>query len=243
MSEIPDLSIVIPVYNEGRKVDRDIRMAAHFLQENHIRGEILLSDDGSQDDTLDIPAEVSIDLGTPLKILRANSHFGKGYAVRSGILQALGKIVLFVDSGSCIPWHDILPGIEMVRSGDCDIAHGSRFLPGSVITRKKQWYRRILSSSFRRFIRQWMDIPRHLSDTQCGMKIYTAPVAKTLYKPCISEGFMFDIEIILRACQAGFRIKEFPVTWTADPDSRLRVFQTLLSIFPDLGRIRNLHLH
>ena len=240
MTETLDLSIIIPVFNEGRKVDQDIQMAAHFLKEKDIRGEIILSDDGSQDDTLSIPVEIQEDCHVPLRILKPESHFGKGHAVRSGMMEARGQLVLFIDSGACIPWHDILPGIDMVRVGDCDIAHGSRYLPGSVITFKKQWYRRILSFSFRKFIHKWLKIPYQLTDTQCGLKIYTRPVAQTLYKPCITKGFMFDIEIILRAAKAGFRIREFPVRWTADPDSRLRVLPALFNVFTDLGKIKNL---
>jgi dolichyl-phosphate beta-glucosyltransferase len=238
-----DLSIIIPVYNEGRKVDTDIRMAAHFLEEKNISGEIIISDDGSTDDTIKIPDKILSQIKVPVKIIENKTHYGKGHAVRSGILNAIGNILLFIDSGACIPYVDILPGIEMLRERTCEIAHGSRFLPGSFITLKKQWYRRVLSYSFRKLIPLLLKIPYGLTDTQCGLKIYKKEVAHELYRPVITRGFMFDIEVIRRAEKAGYLIKEFPITWTADLDSRLPIVDTFLNIFYELKRIRDLRLN
>jgi len=235
-----DLSIIIPVYNEGRKVDTDIQMASHFLEENKMSGEIIISDDGSTDNTIKIPDKILTQTKVPVKIIENKTHYGKGHAVRSGILNAHGKIILFIDSGACVPYDNLLPGIEMLREGTCDIAHGSRFLPDSFIMRKKQWYRRILSYSFRKFIQLRMKIPFGLTDTQCGLKMYKKEVALELYGPVKTRGFMFDIEVIRHAEQAGYLIKEFPITWTADMDSRLPVVNTFLDLFSELKKIRDL---
>jgi dolichyl-phosphate beta-glucosyltransferase len=232
-----ELSIVIPVFNEGRKVDKDLLLATRFLEERGLSGEIILSDDGSTDDTLDIPEQVSHQIKVPLRIFHHAAHKGKGSVVRAGILKAQGDVVLFIDSGACVPYDDVLPGLEMIRTGACDIAHGSRFLPTSTIT-KKPWHREILSFLFRKFIVSWIKVPYELTDTQCGLKMYRKEVAQELYKQCLTEGFMFDIEIILRAGKASYHIREFPVTWTADPDSRLSVAKTFLSIIPELQRIK-----
>ena len=235
-----DLSIVIPVYNEGRKIDTDIRMAIEFLKNHNLKGEIIISNDGSTDDTLNIPENLRSHSKAQIKIIDNKVHYGKGYAVKEGILNAGGNVILFIDSGGCVPYDDILTGIDMVKAGSCDIAHGSRFLPGSFITRKKQWYRRILSYSFRRFIHVYMKVPYKLTDTQCGLKIYKKEVAKELYASVKTKGFMFDIEVILLAQKAGFIVQEFPITWTADPDSRLPVMHTFFNIFLELNRIKNL---
>ena len=237
-----ELSVVIPVFNEGRKIDTDLGMAIQFFEKHHIAGEIIISDDGSTDDTLMIPENISVPDRFPIRIIKNKVHNGKGYAVKEGILSARGEMVLFIDSGGCVPYDNILAGIELVRSGSCEIAHGSRFLPGSIIRRKKQWYRRFLSFLFRKFIHIWMNIPRDLTDTQCGLKIYKKDVAYEIFKPVITHGFMFDIEVILRAKEAGYRIREFPVTWTSDPDSRMRIANTFFSIFPELRRIRRMQL-
>jgi len=233
-----DLSIIIPVYNEGNKIDKDIQLAAQFLHLSNISGEIIISDDGSTDDTVNLLEKIRNKLHIPLKIIANKDHRGKGHAVKSGILKAQGKLALFIDSGACVPYDDILPGIDMINKGQCEIAHGSRFLKNSLIARKKQWYRRLMSYAFRMFIQIWAKIPNNLTDTQCGLKIYKREVAHELYRQCITEGFMFDVEIILRAAKAGYKIEEFPISWTADLDSRLSVTTTFFQMLSELARIK-----
>jgi hypothetical protein len=87
-------------------------------------------------------------------------------------------------------------------------------------------------------IRYRVHIPEYLTDTQCGLKIYRGDVAHELYRECFTRGFMFDIEIILRAISRGYTIREFPVHWTSDPDSRLSIFRSFFNILRELGRIR-----
>ncbi len=234
-----DLSIIIPVFNEGNKIEKDIRQAAQFLSSQKMTGEIIISDDGSTDDTLHFLKKIEIEPGFTLKILDNKNHKGKGYAVKAGILESNSDMVLFIDSGSCVPYGDLMPGINMIRRGQCDIAHGSRFMKDSNITRKKQWYRRIMSGAFRRFIHLWTKIPENLTDTQCGLKIYKREAALELYRPCITEGFMFDIEIILRAVKAGYKITEFPITWTADLDSRLSPAASFIQMISELANIKS----
>jgi dolichyl-phosphate beta-glucosyltransferase len=233
-----DLSIVIPVFNEGKKIEKDIRQAAQFLSSQKMTGEIIISDDGSTDDTLYFLKKVEIEPPFSLKILDNKNHRGKGYAVKAGILESSGDLVVFIDSGSCVSYSDLLPGINMIRTGQCEIAHGSRFMKDSKITRKKQWYRRIMSSAFRKFIHLWTEIPENLTDTQCGLKIYKKEAAFELYGLCITEGFMFDIEIILRSVKAGYKIREFPITWTADLDSRLSPAASFFQMISELGSIK-----
>jgi len=233
-----DISIVIPAFNEGRKIDKDIRLAQQFFRDTKMTGEIIISNDGSTDDTLKIPEKIVSSASGSLRIIDNKKHYGKGKAVQSGILEATGEIILFIDSGACIPYEDILPGVLLIKKNISDIAHASRFLPGSHITKKKQWHRRILSILFRKFILSWMKVSYYLTDTQCGLKIYKKAVAHVLYKQCITKGFMFDIEVILRAEKVGYTIREFPVSWTSDPDSRLLVSNVFFSMMPELWRIK-----
>jgi len=232
------LSIVIPVYNEGRKIEKDIQLASQFLLSNKMEGEIIISDDGSTDNTINFLEKIKIDPHIPIKIIDNKNHKGKGYAVKSGILESRGKLVLFIDSGACVPYSNVLPGIDMISNGQCEIAHGSRFLKNILITRKKQWHRRLMSYAFRICIHIWAKIPNDLTDTQCGIKIYKREVALALYRQCITEGFMFDIEIILRAQKAGYKIMEFPISWTADLDSRLSPAATFFQMLSELEMIK-----
>jgi len=229
-----DLSIVIPAYNESTKIARDVKAAAEFLRSNYLQGEIIVVDDGSTDRTSEIAQKVNVPASAKLKVIRYEQHRGKGYAVRTGIAETTGKYVMFADSGLCVPYGNAQLGLEMLKDGSCDIAHGSRKLLESEILQDQPWHRRISSRLLKWLTRKLMRIPPELSDTQCGFKLYKGDVARNLYSQCISDGFMFDVEIILRAQKKGHRIKEFPIEWTCDLDSRLSLTRVPWPVFREL---------
>jgi dolichyl-phosphate beta-glucosyltransferase len=233
-----DLTIVIPALNESKKIARDIIAAAKFLQTNCLAGEIIVVDDGSSDGTSEIAQQTTVPAGVILKVIRCEEHHGKGYAVRKGIEQSSGKYVMFADSGSCVPYNNALRGLELLKTDQCDIAHGSRKTAGRNIVKSQSFLRRFYSGLFRRFIIWFMRIPAELTDTQCGFKIYKGDIARDLYRRCITDGFSFDVEIILRAVQQGCIIKEFPVDWTCDIDSRLSPARSAGNIMSELLNIR-----
>lgn len=233
-----DLSIVIPAYNESKKIERDIMEASGFLASNHLIGEIIIVDDGSQDNTSQIAQKYKIPSEVKLKVLRYDNHRGKGYAVRKGIEQTTGKYVMFADSGCCVPYKDTLIGLELIKKGECEIAHGSRKMSGCHIEKPQNIYRRICSKIFHLFVIHDMKIPAEFTDTQCGFKIYKGDIAKKLYSQCQTDGFVFDIEIITLAQKEGYRIKEFPIDWTCDPDTRLSPSRSSWQILKDLLQIR-----
>lgn len=232
-----DFSIIIPAFNEGHKIATDVLAAAEFLSGNFNSGEIIVVDDGSSDDTAE-NAEIPTPAHIKLHVIRYEDNRGKGYAVRRGILESRGDEVLFADSGLCIPYENALRGHRLLQSGVCEIAHGSRKRNDSLIVKPHTKSRQITSSLFLWFLRLWMHIPGHLTDTQCGFKMYKGDVARELYNECTSTGFTFDIETILRAKQKGYRIEEFPVEWTADTDTRLILSKMPLQIFFSLWRLR-----
>jgi dolichyl-phosphate beta-glucosyltransferase len=232
------LSIIIPAFEEERKIERDVRAAAEFLVGQKMTGEVIISDDGSSDNTANRAEMTEVPQAIHRIVIRSGTHRGKGSAVRNGVLASEGEYVMFADSGLTIPYENVLRGLRMLRAGDAELAHGSRELPGSVIHKEKDRDRKIISKGFRMAARAWMHVPRSLTDTQCGFKIYRGDVARSLYAECITDGFMFDIEIILRAVRRGYRIAEFPVEWTCDRDSRLSVRRSSMSILRDLRTIR-----
>jgi dolichyl-phosphate beta-glucosyltransferase len=233
-----DLSIVIPAYEEGHKIARDVEAAAEFLQANDLRGEILVVDDGSGDNTSQAARNVPVPEGIERRVLRYETHRGKGYGVRTGMVQTTGKYVMFADCGLCIPYGNALEGLELLKRDVCDIAHGSRRHIQSDILQEQPWHRRLLSRTFKTTVRLMLKIPRELTDTQCGFKVYKGDVARALYSQCITDGFMFDIEIILLALRKGYRIGEFPVEWACDPDSRLSVTRTPWPVLAELRTLR-----
>ncbi|XOV93109.1 MAG: glycosyltransferase [Bacteroidota bacterium] len=231
-----DLSIIIPVFNEAQKIPKDILEAQEYLLKHSLKGEIIVSDDGSGDNT----KAVVKDLQKEHKnlILLENPHRGKGGTVKAGMVHAKGDIMLFIDSGSCIPYSDVDLGVKLVQEGHSDIAHASRFLPESKIDKPKSLFRRLLSRAFRIAIPLYMGIYGKYSDTQCGLKIYRKGAGHKIYKDCFTNGFMIDIETIIRAEKHQFTIKEFPIHWYADPDSRLTASKTFMNMLRELRRIK-----
>lgn len=235
-----NLSIIIPAFAEQNKITRDILAAADFLRENNLTGEIIVVDDGSQDATAAIAGSIEMAPGAKLKVIRYEQNRGKGFTIRTGIAASQGDYVMFADSGLCVPYQNALHGLRLLKSGICEIAHGSRRLNTSTIVKSQTWPRRVSAQLFRALAICWMKIPRQLTDTQCGFKIYRGEVARQLYSECQTDGFMFDIEIILRAIKHGYRILEFPITWTCDRDSRLSLTRSPQWIFTELKTIKRL---
>jgi dolichyl-phosphate beta-glucosyltransferase len=233
-----DLSIIIPAFEEEKKIARDVEAAAQFLEANALKGEVIVVDDGSQDHTARAAREVRVPSAVKRNVIRYEQHRGKGHGVRTGMRASIGRYAMFADCGLCIPYGNALQGLEMLGNGECDIAHGSRRHIESDILQDQPWHRRLLSRTFKATVRTILGVPRQLTDTQCGFKIYKGDVARELYGECITDGFMFDIEIILRADRKGYRIGEFPVEWACDPDSRLSVTRTPWPVLAELYRLR-----
>ena len=234
-----ELSIVIPAYNESKKIQKDIFAADKFIRENFNSGQIIIVDDGSKDGTYDIASSYQNEVETELDVIKLNKNSGKGAAIREGIKRSDGEIVLYADAGLTVPFNNALRGIELIKEGKCDIANGSRKLPDSTIIKKQDIDRRIISFFFGLAAKLFLHIPQNMTDTQCGFKVYKGKVAKELFSQLKINGFLFEIEIILLAIKKGYKVLEFPITWSCDRDSRLSVKKSSKNIIAEFKDIYN----
>ena len=232
------LTIVIPAWNEAGKIADDIREIAHFVENIKHPVELIIVDDGSEDNTSQIAKEVIVPDSLKIRAIKYTPHRGKGYAVRQGISESYGDYVMFLDSGRNVPVEFINSGLELIEQKKCDVLMGSRYLPESVIRKRLRWYRRVTSTVFRKFVKWYLNLPAFVTDTQCGFKIFRGNIARELFKHGKSNGFVFDLEIILLALESKYRICEFPIEWTCDRDSRLSLVRSFFSIISELRRLK-----
>ncbi|MFO7979355.1 MAG: glycosyltransferase [Candidatus Aminicenantes bacterium] len=235
-----DLSIVIPAYNEESKIKRDVEQAALFLNQHSMEGEVMVVDDGSEDRTSAAASEADTGPLVELKIIQLPKNKGKGFAVKTGILASKGDVVLFADSGTCVPYKNALPCIKRIKAGDVEIALASRYAKETVIHRNRPLPRRILSRLFH-WAAVWIaGLPKKITDSQCGFKIYNGDTARELFSQCLISGFLFDLEILIRAIKQGCTITEFPVEWTCDLDTRLQPASHAKQVIKDLFKVRKI---
>lgn len=235
-----DISIVIPALNEAKKIRFDVQAAASFIDENKFNGEVIVVDDGSSDGTADAARKASVPSSVGDEVISLEQNSGKGFAVKTGIAKTRGDVVMFADSGTCIPYANALDQIKKIQAGDLDIAMASRRLKDTRILIDRSRKRRFLSWLFRQAAISITGLPRRITDSQCGFKLYKGEIARELFEKCQTRGYMFELEILLRALQKGYRIEEFPVEWSCDLDTRLRPRSEAFSVLKELFRIRSL---
>jgi len=237
-----NLSIVFPAFDEANKIKDDVIRASSFLISENITGEIIVVDDGSKDNTYEIANSLKSKIDISLSVIKLKQQSGKGAAVKSGILSSKGDLILYSDVGNIVPFRDALIGINLLKQKNADIANGSRKLSDSKILKKQKIDRIIASKVFNIFVHKYMKIPKYLTDTQCGFKIYKNAVAHQLFSDLQTTGFLFEIEIILRALELDYKIFEFPLEWKCDRDSRISFKKTSLNVVKEMFHIKKMFL-
>jgi dolichyl-phosphate beta-glucosyltransferase len=229
------LTLVLPAYNEARRIEASLGRCAEFFRDRHIAGEIILADDGSTDATADMFHRAKLahgHLGLGFKVLRL-PHRGKGAAVRAGVEAATGDPIVFLDADLTIPVEIIDLFIGALDSG-ADIAIASRYVPGSVVDRP--WWRRVMGDVFRAVVH--LLVPTDIKDTQCGGKMYTAEAAKDLFARQRLNGFAFDAEVLFLARRAGYRVREIPFALRQYGETRIDFLADTPKMLRDLFIIR-----
>ncbi len=233
------LSVVIPAYNEEERLGRGLPDVLAFLSQHYPEHELIIVDDGSLDHTAAI-VKTAIASEPRARLIGYKPNRGKGRAVCTGVLASHGDPVLFMDADLSTPLSEIPRIIAAMESSGADVVIGSRGLPDADIRQKPPLGRRLASRIFDGIKHQMVGL-RGLRDTQCGFKAFRGDLARPLFDLCRIERFMFDVEILYLAEQAGLKIVEFPVAWADMPGSKVRFIEGVINMFRDLWRIRRLH--
>src|SRR5215510_10355841 len=213
MAEMPSkLSIVVPAFNESARLEQSLRQIVEYLTERREEGELIVVDDGSQDDTSKIAERVASQSGpVAARVIRYDENRGKGYAVRLGLLEAKANVVLFSDADLSSPITETAKLIDPIQSNECDLTFGSRALDRKLIGVHQPWRREQGGRVFNLIVRLATALP--FWDTQCGFKAFRMSVCRPLIEAAQIDRFGFDVELIYLAHLAHLRLREVPVRW------------------------------
>ncbi len=226
-----NLSVVIPAYNEEKRIKRTLDFIITYLEKEKDNYEILIVNDGSTDKTRDVILNIK---NKKVKILDNPSNKGKGYSVQQGLLAAQKQWVLFTDADLSTPIDELETCLRYADTADIII--GSRNLPMSQIVVKQPFFRSLLGKIFP-FCVRLMLLP-DIKDSQCGFKLFRTEVAHALAKKQLLHGFCFDAELLFLAKKKMYRVQEIPISWSNDERSKISIFSDSLAMFFDLFRIR-----
>jgi dolichyl-phosphate beta-glucosyltransferase len=237
------LSIVIPAYNEERRLPGSLEKVLAFLRTKDYPAEVIVVDDGSADNTVGIVEGFMVRY--PFVSVIRNDHRGKGYAVRTGMLTAQGTYVLFSDADLATPIDEVDRLLAFLEDG-YDIAIGSREGLGAQRI-NEPGYRHLMGRVFNLLVR-WVAVGG-FQDTQCGFKCFRREVAQDLFqkvqlygaKAGLAKGGMvtgFDVEVLFLALKRGYKVKEVPVEWHYGANTKVNPLLDSVRMFTDVLRVR-----
>src|ERR1700678_979064 len=230
----PQLSIVIPAYNESARIENALERVMTCVEEQGWDAEVLIVDDGSTDNTAAI-VEEWMSRYPRLHLLQNLGNRGKGYSVRNGLLQASGQVVMFTDADLSAPMEEAELLLAAIADG-ADVAIGSRWMDKTRQTIHQPLYRRFFGRCFNWVTRRVMGLP--FKDTQCGFKAFKRPAAQIIFRLQRIERWGFDPEILFIARKLGYEIREVPVTWGHDERSRMSYLNDGMKLLEEEAIIR-----
>jgi len=230
----PTYSIVIPAYNEAGRIPATLRAVVDIVRKNGWSAEVIVVNDGSTDATADVVRKFAAS-APEVRLMQNPGNRGKGYSVRSGLLQALGDVVMFTDADLSAPM-DEARGLFDAIAGGADIAIGSRWLERTRQTIRQPLYRQFFGRCFNAVTRFVMNLP--FADTQCGFKAFTRTAAQTIFQLQTIERWGFDPEILFIALKRGYRIQEVPVSWAHDERTRMSYLKDGIKMLQEIAIVR-----
>jgi glycosyltransferase involved in cell wall biosynthesis len=230
----PQLSIVIPAYNESARIERTLARVMECVEQQGWDAEVLVVDDGSRDNTAAIIGQW-MKRYPRLHLVQNPGNRGKGYSVRNGLLQAAGDVVMFTDADLSAPMEEAERLLAAISDG-ADVAIGSRWMDKTRQTIHQPLYRRFFGRCFNGVTRMVMGLP--FKDTQCGFKAFKRPAAQVIFRLQRIERWGFDPEILFIARKLGYKIREVPVTWGHDERSRISYLKDGTKMLEEMAYIR-----
>jgi dolichyl-phosphate beta-glucosyltransferase len=226
------LSIVVPAYNEARRIGATLESLREWLLCSPFEWEVRVVDDGSEDDTADLISRMAQE--DARVVLQREPHRGKGGTVRAGMLAARGGLRFMCDADLSMPVRELTRFLDAVPSRS-DIALGSR--EGALATRVGEpFHRHLMGRAYNGLVRRLL-LPG-IHDSQCGFKLFTARAADAIFPKTRIHGWAFDVEVLFIARLQGWRVAELPIEWHYQADSRVSLARDPFRMVRDLWQIR-----
>lgn len=228
-----DLSIIIPAYNEETRLGKTLEKITTYLKNSNFNYEIIVSDDGSKDKTIEVAKNFN-----NIKIIGDGINRGKGAAVRRGMLAATGAIRLFTDADLSTPIYELSKLLKYINDG-YDVCIGSRAVDYSLIKKHQPFYREFMGKTFNKIVQ--ILVLNGIKDTQCGFKCFNDKAAIEIFSRSKIDGFAFDVELLYLARKLNFKVKEIGVEWYNDERTTVSPLRDSVKMFVEILKIRRLH--
>jgi dolichyl-phosphate beta-glucosyltransferase len=229
----PYLTLILPAYNESLTIASTISKTISYFDLRGYSYQIIVAADGT-----DGTRETVASLGRTNPRILVTGHaerLGKGRGVREAVAMATGEIIGYADADYKVPIEEFDKIAPLLK--EFDVVNGSRALNRALVERKQPLYRRVGSVGFSVFMQTVVGL-RGITDSQCGFKFFRRDIAVKLFRCQKIDGYMFDVEILALALLFGYRVKEVPIRWRDDGDSRLQLVSGNLRNVIDIFRIR-----
>jgi dolichyl-phosphate beta-glucosyltransferase len=227
-------SIVIPAYNEGQRLGATLEKVLAYVRSQRWNAEVIVVNDGSRDNTAELVRGFAAK-DSALRLVENPGNRGKGYAVRNGMLNARGEVIVFSDADLSSPIEE-MPKLLAALAAGADIAIGSRWLRAELQTKRQSARRQLFGRIFNLLLQMILGL--RFKDTQCGFKAFTRQAAQTILPLERIERWGFDPEILFLARKFGFRVEEVPVLWGHSGDTRIHPLMDGARMFWEMLRIR-----
>jgi len=235
-----DISLVIPSFNEAKRLPEFLRTVTSYCNESSRKYEIIVIDDGSSDNTSEV-AKSCLSIYPDTHVIRIDKNRGKGHAVKIGFFSSRGNICVFMDADGSVSPQEIEKNLHYIEGGGYDIFIGSRVCTNEHQVLRVSLIRKVIGSIFNFLVQQFLF--KNFKDTQCGFKMFKKEIVERLFSKMHVERFGFDVEILYLANKMGYRIKEGPVSWHHVKGSKINFITDSVSMFANIFQARTRHKH